>query len=419
MTEEIKQEFIDYITRLPGVETDRLIHSLDTEPSVSIKLNRRKCTGLEETGYADMATPVKWCDSGFYLSERPLFTLNPLLHAGVFYVQDASSMIHETILGRLLPQLPAQPAVLDLCAAPGGKTTSLINALPDGSLVVANEFDSRRAKILRDNLLKWGYPGIIATNSPTDTFARVGERFDVVTVDAPCSGEGMMRKDPDARTQWSEALVAKCSALQKDIIGNAVAALRPGGFLIYSTCTFNTVENEDILRYAADTFGLGAVDLAIPAEWGILPAVAGDFPAMRFMPHATQGEGLFAAVLRKPDGDDLGDNPAKTAAAVRRQCRVILDGTPRTVKKGCDELPTSEWALSLDFPAGKYPEAELDTDTALRYLRREAITLPPGAAKGFTVVTYHGHRLGMVKNIGNRANNLYPLEWRIRMNVNN
>lgn len=414
MTTELSQEFVSRIRTLPGVDADALVTALNTAPSVSVRLNRRKLTDASRLGYGALE-PVKWCANGFYLAERPKFTLNPLLHAGAFYVQDASSMIHETIVGRLaeLHDLPASPLVLDLCAAPGGKTTSMINALPDGAFVVANEVMPQRARILRENLLKWGYPDIMVTNSPAPRLAAAGAVFDIVAVDAPCSGEGMMRKDEEARTQWSPGLVRQCAALQREILTSAVEALHPGGFLIYSTCTFNADENECNVEWLAAGMGLEPIDLRLPAEWDIGSQLGSDIPALRFMPHITRGEGLFAAVLRKP-GEPATPAHGRALDSLRKSARVILDGIPETNMKGKIEIPASEWTLSTRFPRDRFPEADLDLDTALRYLRHEAITLPADTPRGFVTVTYRGLPLGFVKNIGNRANNLYPTEWRIR-----
>lgn len=402
---------------LPGIDKDAFRSAMDGAPEVSIKLNRRKCSDIAETGYAG-TEPVKWCRSGFYLKERPKFTLNPLLHAGVFYVQDASSMVYETIVERLrgLGLLPERPLVIDLCAAPGGKTGSIINALPDGSIIVANEVMPKRVKILRENLLKWGYPDTIVTNSRTADVAALGEMFDLVAVDAPCSGEGMMRKDAEAVAQWSEGLVAQCSALQKEILADAVAALRPGGVLIFSTCTFNRRENEENVSWLAGQFGLEPVEMDFPTEWGIGKAIDSQYPAYRFMPHLTRGEGLFVAVLRKP-GVPHAQSTAKRVELIKRRLRV-LDGMERNRNakplKGNDAVPNPVEPLMTDFVHGKYPEIELSEEHALRYLRHEALRLDDDTPKGFVVVTYKGHPLGFVKNIGSRANNLYPAEWRIR-----
>ena len=414
----LPEEFKSQMEALLADDADAFFEAMKTPPSVSIKLNRRKTTDPAVTGY-DSLIPVKWCQSGYYLPERPKFTLNPLLHAGVFYVQDASSMIYETITEKVVPaalDTGSPLRVLDLCAAPGGKTTSLINALPDGSVVVANEYVGSRASALRENLIKWGYPDIIVTNSPTSAFARMGEVFDIIAVDAPCSGEGMMRKEEVAVTQWNPGLQKQCATLQKEILSDAFEALKPGGFLIYSTCTFNREENEENLRWLAEEKGLIPVNMEIPEEWGILKGIDTDYPCYRFMPHKTRGEGLFVAVLRKE-----GDYPrAKTLSdttfrkEIKEKTKVIADGIPRTAIKGRDTVPTSESVLATDFDRNSLPSVDVDEDTALSYLRHEALRLDSNIGKGFAVINYKGFPLGLVKNIGNRANNLYPSQWRIK-----
>lgn len=411
------QQFWDYISLLPGLDLDRFVTAMNQRPSVSIKLNRRKCESIERLGYGSLRQ-VKWCRSGYYLENRPVFTLNPLLHAGAFYVQDASSMIYETLVDKLFEDgmLPAEPAVLDLCAAPGGKTTSVINALPDGSGIIANEFVPQRTTVLRENLIKWGYPDIMITNSPTSKFADMGEMFDLVAVDAPCSGEGMMRKEQKAVEQWSLSLIRQCRDLQREILGDAVKALKPGGVLIYSTCTFNSEEDEDNVEWVMNNYGLESVRIDLPDDWGIGRSINPNLPAMRFMPHLTRGEGLFVAVLRKP-GHSAASDKKEIFSVVRRHAKVILDGIPVTTSKGKIEIPASESVLATDYDRSSRPETEVDEDTALRYLRHEALQLPPDIPKGFVTVSYKGYPLGLVKNIGSRANNLYPAAWRIRMNI--
>lgn len=415
----LKPEFIESLREIEGLDAEALARALEEQPETSIRLNRRKLSDPAALGYGGLQS-VAWCRNGFYLPERPVFTLNPLFHAGLFYVQEASSMIHEAIVERMLPMLGASPKVLDLCAAPGGKTTAAINALPDTAMVIANEIMPKRARILRENLMKWGYPDTMVTSADTGVFASAGPMFDLVMADAPCSGEGMMRKDETAASQWSEGLVAGCEALQRKILADAAEALAPGGVLIYSTCTFNTRENEGNLRYAVERLGLEPVDLQLPPEWGISPQLTGSYPALRFMPHITRGEGLFAAVMRKP-GEAVARNP-RDFVRLKASLRPLMDGIPQTEvlrskgggKKDVIELPRSEWALSCAFPRGQYPEAEVDETMALGYLRHESLTLPEGTPRGFVVITYRGYPLGFVKNLGTRANNLYPAEWKIR-----
>lgn len=394
-----------------GIDAEAFERAMSLPPAISIKLNRRKCQDVSVLDYGDL-TRVAWCDSGYYLEERPKFTLNPLLHAGVFYVQDASSMIYETIVSRLLQEgyLPERPRVLDLCAAPGGKTTSIINALPDGSPVIANEVVAKRFKVLKENLQKWGYPEVEATNRRTDEFAREGQRFDLVAVDAPCSGEGMMRKDEEAVSQWSEGLVRQCADLQREILGNAIETLVPGGILIYSTCTFNSTENEENAAWLVEECGMEPVDMTLPEEWGIGRQINSPYPALRFMPHITRGEGLFAAVFRKPADGHF--KPAKPGGK-KHDKKVLKKGGGVKGAKG-NEQPGVLLPLSCGYRRGSYPECELDLDQALKYLRHEALVLPADVPKGLVTVTYKGHPLGFVKNIGNRANNLFPKEWRIK-----
>ncbi len=443
---------------------ETLLSALCGEPETSLRVNTRKHPG--EALYADM-TPVAWCRSGSYLAERPNFTLNPLLHAGTFYVQDASSMAYETIVGSLIErraengeQRAERMTVCDLCAAPGGKTTAILNALPDGSVMLANEFTTSRAGILKENLCKYGYPDVIVTNTDTSRLAAMKERFDIVAVDAPCSGEGMMRKDATARSQWSEGLIKQCAALQREIIENAIEMIAPGGYLIYSTCTFNTIEDEDNAAWAAETFGLEPVDTGLAGKHGISGEAKGSIPCLRFMPGFTRGEGLFVAVFQKP-GDPTGGNrhiKAKKKGkkenkdkadqrmmatargwiqgnydiichdnhllALTPEAASLLDSLPNGVRimsagieigeiKGKDLIPAHQLAMSTAM-AHPFPEIELTPEDALRYLSRDAISLPADAPKGYLTVTFRGFPLGFIKNLGNRSNNLYPPEYRIR-----
>lgn len=379
---ELKEEFKDMLKDLLGDEALELIKALDQPAVTSVRLNKRKnVCEFENT------EPVKWCPSGLYLNERPEFIFDPLLHAGAYYVQDASSMIYETVISTLLPffsynsysSVVPHLKILDLCAAPGGKTTAMINALPDGCEVIANEYSAKRVGALRENLDRWGYPLVSITNKDSSFYAKQGENFDIVAVDAPCSGEGMMRKEEVARTQWSKELINQCCILQKEILKNAVESLKPGGFLIYSTCTFNRNENENNAEYIVEKLGLNAFNLNFPEEWKISRGIDTDIPVYRFMPHKTKGEGLFLAVFRKPG---LWEESKK---------RTTFSSKP------------------LDM----YPCVDVDKSIALSYLKRESIILPQNAPKGLVTITYKGLPLGAAKNIGVRANNLFPKNRRI------
>ncbi len=445
ISDSFKQQMRDL---LPD-EADRLFEALTTEPSVAIRTNRRK------TPTAPAPDPVPWCVEGRYLDKRPQFTFDPLLHSGRYYVQDASSMFLSHVLRQLAGDEPV--AYLDLCAAPGGKTTTAIDALPDGSLVVSNEIDPRRAQVLRENVVKWGYPHCIVTNSDAHYLGKLRSAFDIIAADMPCSGEGMFRKDEEAVAQWTPSLVAQCAALQKEIAEAIWPALKAGGLFVYSTCTFNRSEDEDMLDYLINELGAEPVDVAVDEQWGIHRGVNTDYPCFRFMPHLTRGEGLFMAVVRKTSDEDshkpqkpkkdkdkkakaasmdclswlecaedyvtVADGDAISAVArcyaplaeqVRKAAKTLLAGIPLAQTKGRDLVPLHALSQSIALNDGAFSTVEVDYATAVAYLRGETIVLPDGTGKGFVIVTYKGANLGFVKNLGNRANNLYPKEWRIR-----
>ena len=464
----LKPEFLKMIASLDDGRFASLAETLtETAPEVSVRLNPRKFPPAGETPFPE--EPVPWCEGGICLSERPKFTFDPALHQGVYYVQDASSMIMGAVAAELARRLAGGPLLwLDACAAPGGKTTAALDALPSGSLVVANEFDYGRAEILAENVAKWGSPYTVVTRGDTARCRAVGEVFDVVAVDAPCSGEGMMRKDATACQQWSAALVEECVARQKEILSNVWDALRPGGYLVYSTCTFNTRENEEMVEWLCGEYGAEPVDMEFP--FGIDGAVGSDLPALRFIPGRVRGEGLFMAVVRKPGewtprefpgentpgkgrkgtgkrkgGGKAPEIPSEVRAWIipgerenflltatenglrafpaqwsdllslfLKKLQVISAGTELAETRGHDVVPTQALALSTLLDADAFPRVETDRETALAYLRREAVALPRETPRGFVLLTYGGRPLGFVKNLGNRANNLYPKEWRIK-----
>lgn len=305
----MKPEFVKMLASLGDARFDGLVEALkETSPEISVRLNPQK-RGNETAIAASAESRVEWCDNGVYLSTRPRFTFDPSLHQGRYYVQDASSMIISAI-ARAISRLIGETTPLlwlDACAAPGGKTTAAIDGLPTGSLVVANEYDYSRAEILKENVAKWGYPSTVITRGDTSQYRRLGETFDVIAIDAPCSGEGMMRKDMTAREQWTPSLVEECANRQKEIIDNLWEALRPGGYLIYSTCTFNTTEDElmaDYIRqeYRAEAFDLPTL-LGQPADnidREVRIEEIEPLYSLRFIPGRTRGEGLYISILRKP-----------------------------------------------------------------------------------------------------------------------
>lgn len=453
---KLPQSFTERMQRLLGEESESFLQALtEQQQPTSIRLNRSK--GGEAP---DIAQPVEWsAGDGYYLPTRPTFTFDPLFHAGVYYVQEAASMF----LGQVIAQYIDTPVrYLDLCAAPGGKSTHALAILPTGSLVVSNEVVRQRAQILAENIAKWGNPYAVVTNNTPADWGTWHNYFDVIATDVPCSGEGMFRKDETAIAEWSDANVAHCATRQAGILADVWSALRPGGLLIYSTCTYNIEENECMVQHLIDHYDATPLAIEIESHWGITGALVGNLPVYRFMPNRTQGEGLFMAVLRKggePDNScnlapsshkkkkqesrnkplptprevkewlnsqefafvtgetDITAYPATYAVdmkAMQQQFNVLHAGIPVATCKGRDFIPTQALALSTALNREAFASCEVSLSTALAYLRREAITLPPDTPRGYVAITYRNHILGWVKNLGNRANNLYPQEWRIR-----
>ncbi len=443
---------------LGAAEAELLCESLaETAPSVSVRVNSAKVPAALP---AESDGKVSWCESGVYLKERPSFTADPLLHAGCYYVQEASSMFIEqayrTIAADFVPQ-----RVLDLCAAPGGKSTLWRSLLPDGALLVANEPVRTRAQILAENLTKWGQPDVVCTSAYAADFAPLVSFFDVVATDVPCSGEGMFRKDEGAVAEWSREAVIACAERQWGIVEDIWPALREGGYLVYSTCTFNRDENEHLVQRICKELGAELVPIPVKEEWGISGDTTGNgLPVYHFFPHKTKGEGLFLALLRKtaecpapraakkrkvrsalptrvqnagkvapwladdshfkivrPDGEHLIAVRETLADDVMRLCgtvRALTAGVMLAEEKGKKLIPQHALALSAALRTDAFPKAELTREEALSYLRREVLTLGPDVPRGYVLATYAGHTLGFMNNLGSRANNLYPQEWRIR-----
>ena len=415
----LPKEFVEYTSELFGEERwKNYLSSFEGSVPVSVRMNPFK-VAQEELFPEIEKIPVPWCRNAFYLAERPNFTLDPLLHAGVYYVQEAGSMFLDEVLrqlaeGSLCSVLSKNSpfggggACLDLCAAPGGKSTLLRAFLPDECILYSNEPDRRRANILMENIQKQGHPNVIVTNNYAIDYQRAGLDFDLIVCDVPCSGEGMFRKDYGAIGEWSLQNVMKCAALQRSIIEDIWPCLNEGGVLVYSTCTFNLHEDEENVKWICENLGAEIVPIEINKDWNITGSLLEGFagPVYRFIPGTTKGEGLFMAVLRKTS--------EKQHLKSKGTLKIMSDGHPVGTQKGKNIIPAHAEALLTNLPKDKYPFAELSKEDALRYLHHEAIVLDSDVPKGFVVVTYQGHPLGFVKNIGNRANNLYPQEWKIR-----
>ena len=409
----LPEDFIRHTREIMGDELfNRFLDALDKEPPVSIRLNPLKLTGIEG------GEQVPWCQYGFYLESRPQFTLDPRLHQGAYYVQEASSMFVHHVLSQWVT---SAVTMLDLCAAPGGKTTCAIAALPRGSMIYANEPIHKRAQVLSENIQKWLSDTnekdlatrVVTTNSYPKDYSKSNITFDVILCDVPCSGEGMFRKDPNAIKEWSTAKVRQCQQLQQSIVEDAWRCLRPGGLLIYSTCTLNTIENEQNIQWILDNFNCEVLPVSTSPEWHITGSLLKGFdqPVYRFIPGTSRGEGLFMAAIRK--GQEEGSREQESKMIDKRSKKSnLLPPAP------CS-LPPALTILEPTFLNGLHeaadaPRIEIARPQAISYLRREAITLPPDTPRGIVMLTYEGNALGLAKNIGNRANNLYPKEWRIR-----
>ena len=433
-----------------GNEYALLEKALQEESPVSIRINPSK-QSVPVAGYEK----VGWCDTGYYLPERPSFTFDPLFHAGCYYVQEASSMFLE----QAVKQYISTPVIcLDLCAAPGGKSTHMQSILPDKSLLVSNEVIYSRAVVLKENLMKWGSPYKVVTHNDPKEIGQFTHLFDMIIADLPCSGEGMFRKDPDSRNEWSAANVALCAARQLRIIHDSWESLKPGGLLFYSTCTFNREENEDNIRHIITHLDAEALPVSVNDDWKINGAVGESFPAYRFYPHKIKGEGLFFALLRKPDGkqqtvryemknkQSISPVPSRikeyliktdefcfgvrqnviqaipvvyqdTCQILSSHLRLLSAGVLLGVIKGKDIFPSPALALNTCLHAEAFPSVKLTLEESIRYLQKETLVLPSSIPNGYVVVKYGNTPLGFVKNIGSRANNLFPKEWRIRKTV--
>ena len=447
---KLNADFVNRTEGLFGKEVyARFAQALDVEPVVSVRYNEQKMFASED------CRNVSWASQGRYLESRPVFTADPLFHAGCYYVQEASSMFVEQVVKQLVHE-PVR--ALDLCAAPGGKSTHLLSLLPQGSMLVSNEPMPLRAQILAENITKWGNPASMVTKNMPSDFAGFKEFFDFILVDAPCSGEGMFRKEPKAVEQWSVSNVEMCAKRQREILTDIWSSLRPGGLLVYSTCTYNSEENEQNVLWIAEELGAEVLELNVSPDWGVTGSLVEDnVPVYRFIPGVAEGEGFFLAVLRK-NGDGALAQPrqprmqtaaAKIKAEVERYVQnselfnfvqngdmvtampkehtaamlalqqklcVLHCGLPVATIKNNKILPVHSLAMSTSLCKEAFNVVELELEQALMYLHRETLSLP-SHPMGFLLLTYKNTPIGFVKNVGNRANNLYPAEWRIRKNL--
>lgn len=380
-------DFTDMARRTMGEERfDCYLKAFETDAPVSIRLNPEKAKELTADGER-----VPWCRNAYYLPQRPNFTYDPLLHAGCYYVQEAGSMFLDTVMQQWVPDAPV--VMIDFCAAPGGKSLLARTALAAGSVLFSNEPMRNRANILAENVEKWGYADHFVTNNFPRDYRRAKMIADVVLCDVPCSGEGMFRKDEATIREWSMQNIEKCARLQREIVADAWSCLADGGLFIYSTCTFNTHEDEENIQWMMDELGAEVLPVKVDAAWNITGSLLDGFsqPVYRFIPGISKGEGLFLCVLRKGGAWQQGHS--------------------------LKSLRKSQQNLNIIYCPKAQPDmvkVEVNYQQAMAYLRHEAITLGADVPRGMVGICFEGHLLGLAKNIGNRANNLYPKEWKIR-----
>jgi 16S rRNA C967 or C1407 C5-methylase (RsmB/RsmF family)/NOL1/NOP2/fmu family ribosome biogenesis protein len=438
-TTHLPEAFLAAMRAKLGDDVDAFIEEHNNPAPVSVRINPFKCAPV----FAD-AEKIPWATNARFLPERISFTLDPLFHAGCYYVQEASSMFLEMVLKQLLPEFK-DPVILDSCAAPGGKTTHILATLAGKGLVVSNEIIPGRNKILMQNVIKWGCDNVVVTQNETSVFGKLPGMFDMLVVDAPCSGEGLFRKDKEATTEWSPDQVANCAIRQRSILNDLYPSLKQNGYLIYSTCTYEASENEEQVQrmmYEYDmelvplnTFGTNAVNTGF---------------GYQFYPHKCKGEGFFISVLRKKQSaknqqgsdktskataqnnfleqfltkatdfvpvkvkDEIFAFPSKwlnTISLLREALFVRKAGIHLGTMKGTDFIPSPELALSIHLNP-ETPKVALELNQALDYLRCGNINIP-NLTKGWHVVTFNGFALGWIKALGNRINNYFPKEWRI------
>jgi 16S rRNA C967 or C1407 C5-methylase (RsmB/RsmF family)/NOL1/NOP2/fmu family ribosome biogenesis protein len=465
---QLPQQLLESLTGIAGFDKEAFIQVHESgEQVTSVRVNAAKASIVNGEWSKDQlpfkidhlelssVSKIPWSSHGYYLPERPVFIFDPLIHAGGYYVQEASSMFLEQALTQTTDV--SQPLrVLDLCAAPGGKSTLLQSLISADSLLVSNEVIKSRAAILEENSVKWGGANVIVTNADPASFERLENFFDVIVIDAPCSGSGLFRREREAIGEWSEQNVDLCYQRQQRILATILPALKEGGVLIYSTCSYSKEEDEDIADWLMDTFSVDSLPLTIAAAWGIVETQSDKHGAYgyRFFPYKTKGEGFFISCFRKQDGGNSVIRPPKKSLlqkASKNETGIIqpwlqpgspvqlwkqkeeILAFPQQLEKelltivdhvyvrragiaigkiaGHDLVPDHALALSTIINPSTVA-VTLKKEDALQYLRREEISLSVGH-KGWTLMQFEQYNLGWVKVLPNRINNYYPQNWRI------
>lgn len=450
--------FYAQMQTLLGRETQAFFQAQQAEAPVSLRLNPRKLRLAQDV---NNYRPVPWCSQGVYILARPVFTLDPRFHAGGYYVQDASCMLLEALF-KQLPGCHESMRVLDLCAAPGGKATHLLQFLPEGSLLIANELIPARLKILEENLFKWGAECTLISQHSARDFQALPFQMDLILVDAPCSGEGLFRRQPEALASWSPAHIQMCARRQAQILQDIWPVLKVGGCLIYSTCTWNCEENEEVIAAFSKQQACELLELHFPTHWGIVCSEA--MPLYRCFPHRLAGEGFSFCVLRKKDvqsGQKQGytrkitrykprqapQNTVPHALAewlvgahprdlwlqeqtvwywpeaerpwliqVVSSLQRVSPGLPLAERQGKTWAPTPALALNPRLQKGIFPELVLNLAESLAYLRGESLSF---SGRGWYLIRSHGLPLGWIKATPTHSNNAWPKAWKIRQNFAN
>jgi 16S rRNA C967 or C1407 C5-methylase (RsmB/RsmF family)/NOL1/NOP2/fmu family ribosome biogenesis protein len=442
---------LESIRSVCTIDEQDFLAAHEKEVPVSVRVNR-----LKPTNQFNGLPKVPWCGGAYYLPERISFIRDPLFHAGCYYVQEASSMFVEHVI-RQTVGLSADLRALDLCASPGGKSTLIHSLLSKNSLLVSNEVIKTRVGALAENMSKWGHANVIVSNNDPKNVGALQSYFDLMVVDAPCSGSGLFRKQQDAIDHWSEENVLHCSQRQERILTDVLPALKPGGVLIYSTCSYSPEENERIAQWLSEEQRLENIRIELPDASVVETHTGKGVYGYRFFPHLVNGEGFFLTAFRKRDGAHSDVYSKKQSDKMQKEEEALVssyinrDASLRIIKqkehffllnsaieeeldylskhlfirkkgtllgeiKGKDFVPHHELALSA-FLSREVPYAEVEEDTALKFLKKADFRLGEEHPKGFCLIRYKGHGIGWVKNLGNRVNNYLPKEWRILMDL--
>lgn len=448
----LPENFIVRLQQQFGNNSADLVESFNQLPVTSIRINSNKLKGF-------IGEKIPWCQSGYYLNDRPLFTIDPLFHAGCYYVQEASSMFLEQVFTQLFLK-EENLTVLDLCAAPGGKSTHIASLINNESVLVANEVIASRANILKENIIKQGKGNVIVTSSDSKYFGELKELFDCIIIDAPCSGEGLFRKDQDAVNEWSLDQAHYCSIRQQQILKDVIPCLKQNGILIYSTCTFNPEENELQLKWLKEKHGFSGIELKTESNWNVEEWNDEKLYGYRFLPSKIKGEGFFLSVLRKnestyssetsssnnfiswmPDLCNenevssiknwvkkiesenvyrwkenyflLSNEQLKMMNELRDRVKIIYAGVELASKKHNEFIPSPALALYEQINISAFNNLNLSKELALSFLRKDSLQIQ-SEDKGWMLTLFDNHPLGWVKSLGNRMNNNFPMEWRIK-----